>query len=250
MKLHVLSDLHTELTKYQAHKVEADLVVLAGDIGKGAQGLIWARKTWKDMPILFVPGNHEYYRAEIRQTQEEMRKVAADLDFFYLDNDAIRIDGVRFLGSTLWTDFLLFGEEKRQLAQEDAYRINDFRMIRNGSGNFSPQSCAILFENSRAWLAGQLDKSYDGKTVVVTHHLPSMQSVHPKWLRPNDFLTASFASNVDDLVCKADLWIHGHTHDNFDYKIGKARVICNPKGYERYSGSENPSFDPKLVIEV
>jgi len=249
MKLHILSDLHTELSQYQAHKVDADLVVLAGDIGKGAQGLIWARETWKDMPILFVPGNHEYYRAEIGQTQEEMRKVAEQLDIFYLDNNTIHIDGVRFIGSTLWTDFLLFGEDKKQLAiSAGAWSLNDFRVIRNGADTFTPQASIELFEKSRAFLASQLAEPYSGKTVVVTHHLPSMESVSDRWR--NDYLSACFSSHVDDLVCKADLWIHGHTHDNFDYRIGKARVVCNPKGYERYSGSENPSFDPRLVIEI
>lgn len=106
---------------------------------------------------------------------------------------------------------------------------------------------------SRAYIAAELAKPFGGKTIVVTHHLPSLRSVHQRF--KEDPLTPAFASNCDDLLdLGADLWIHGHTHDSFDYLAGKTRVVCNPRGYSDYYGrglrSENKLFNPALIVEV
>jgi predicted phosphodiesterase len=99
-------------------------------------------------------------------------------------------------------------------------------------------------------LQDRLDEDFEGKTVVVTHHLPSIQSVSERY-KDSD-LSACFASNLDYLFGeKVDVWIHGHTHDSLDYTVCGTRVICNPRGYERYgSGPENYDFNPELTIEI
>ncbi len=111
MRIHVLSDLHTEMASYLPHQVECDVVVLAGDIGSDSKGIEWARRVWTDQEIIYVPGNHEYYGLERTSTLQAMREAASKLGVRLLDNDEVVIGGVRFLGSTLWTDFNLFGED-------------------------------------------------------------------------------------------------------------------------------------------
>jgi len=103
---------------------------------------------------------------------------------------------------------------------------------------------------SRAWLQKALDTPFDGVTVVVTHHLPSEKSIGEQY--QGDWANASFASRLDDMMGRSTLWIHGHTHINFDYELHGTRVICNPRGYCRRDGSggENPAFNPSLVAEV
>ena len=202
MKLYVLSDLHLEFSTFEPSKTDADVVVLAGDIGKGSSGIEWARN-----------------------------------------------EGVRFLGTTLWTDFMLFGEAKKSTAMSDGQLcLNDFRVIREGAGTFTPARSIELHEQSLSWLKAKLDEPFSGKTIVVTHHLPSKQSVVDRF--KDDLLSACFASELGYLFGKMDLWVHGHTHDNLDYEANGTRVICNPRGYVTYRGSENLDFNPELVIEI
>jgi len=133
--------------------------------------------------------------------------------------------------------------------------LNDFRVIQEGRlGAFTPAQSIVLHERSLEWLKAKLDEPaavrqhFDGKTVVVTHHLPSMQSVVDRY--KDSPLSACFASELDCLFGKMDLWIHGHTHDNLDYTANGTRVICNPRGYVTNQGQENCDFNPGLVIEI
>lgn len=226
------------------------MIVLAGDIGKKASGIPWARQAFPDKPIIYVPGNHEFYSADRLETLVLMRTAADQCNVHLLDNDEVVINGVRFLGSTLWTDFRLFGDDKKLAAMAAGKKVlNDFRVIKEEAGvRFSPARSIELHEQSLGWLTAKLDEPHDGKTVVVTHHLPSNQSVSERFR--DGLLSACFASNLDHLFGKADLWIHGHTHDNFDYEVNGTRVICNPRGYVTYQGQENFDFNPKLVVDI
>lgn len=269
MKIHVLSDLHLEYSSFFPPPEDADVVVLAGDIGKHTRGFQWAlanihweRPEGRRPAIIYVIGNHEFYDAEIYGIKRELKAMAAlarenGIRAWILDNDAIEIDGVRFLGSTLWTDYQLFGKgAEMAYAMRDAeHFLNDHRVIRcSPQPKFSTSQALSLHRESVAWLSSELAKPYSGKTVVVTHHLPSALSVAERF--KDEALSAAFASNLDHLVEKADLWIHGHTHDNFDYQVGRCRVVCNPRGYvrERYGSSgqsvENLEFNPGLVIDI
>jgi Icc-related predicted phosphoesterase len=101
----------------------------------------------------------------------------------------------------------------------------------------------------KSWLIQKLDESFAGKTVVVTHMAPSMKSVSDR--HAQDMVSAAYASNLEELASQADLWIHGHMHESFDYQIGDCRVICNPCGYKTRAGlPENTNFDPNLIIEL
>lgn len=250
MKLHVLSDLHIEIAAYDPAQVSADVVVLAGDIGKGAGGIRWARRAFPDKKIVYVPGNHEFYGTQRRETLATMREVAMALNIHLLDEDEVMIEGVRFLGATLWTDFELFGSDSKPWAMQEGQNfLNDFRVIDEESEvQFSPSHAAKLHKQALAWLKKKLDEPFTGKTVVVTHHLPSMLSVADRY--QESLLSACFASELDGLFGKMSLWIHGHTHDSVSYEVNGTRVVCNPRGYEMYYSTENGEFDPWSVVKV
>lgn len=253
MKLHVLSDLHLSVATFEAPITDADVVILAGDIARPKEAIAWASTFAK--PILFVPGNHEFYGGSVASTVQELKQLCDRHDIYLLNNDVVVIDGVRFLGTTLWTNFLLFGEgEKRDLAISEAISfMRDFSRIRidEVSGTmFTPADSALQFTCHANWLEERLAEPFQGQTVVITHHAPSPKSIHPRFA--DSLLNACFVSDAERLVDgkRVALWIHGHTHDSFDYVLNGTRVVCNPRGYAKNGISENPHFDPNFVIEL
>jgi len=250
MKILVLSDLHNEFKVFEPVDTEADLIVLAGDIDNGDQGIVWARETWPDHRIVYVIGNHEYYRRDYAETLALLRQTAVAQDIHLLEENETVIDGVRFLGATLWTDFEYFGADNKQMAMDEGLRLlNDFKVIQFGQlGTFTPQHSVDLHRTSLAWLTARLAEPFDGQTVVVTHHLPSSKSVPERFI--DTPLSGCFVSRLDHLFGKMELWIHGHTHDCFDYVADGTHVVCNPRGYISSRGVENPYFDPTKVVEI
>lgn len=247
MKLHTLNDLHIEFEDFDPPATDADVVILAGDIGVGLEGLRWAEARFTDRPVIYVPGNHEFYRHDLTLIEE--LKAQAPEHIHVLNNDQVVIRGVRFLGCILWTDFALFGEGERFYAMKTAQKwMTDFSIIRNDGRKFTPRDAARLHMASRDWLASRLSEPFDGKTVVVTHHAPSSQSVHPRYAR--DLLTPAFASSLEMLMDGDGpaLWVHGHMHDSYDYEIYGTQVICNPRGYA--PDALNPNFSLSLIIEI
>ncbi|VCU69079.1 Calcineurin-like phosphoesterase superfamily domain protein [Pigmentiphaga humi] len=247
MRIRVLSDLHHEHFggRRPLPQAPADLVVLAGDIHTHDQGITWAGAAFSGTPVIYVPGNHEYYGAHMARLDRKMDDTARAAGIRLLQNQSWEYGGVRFLGTTLWADFALYGSPADEVAQAMALRVMpDFSCIDTDAGRFTPAACIALHRQARGWLAAQLDVPHAGPTVVVTHHAPSERSVAPQY--KGNALSPAFSSQLDDLAAKADLWIHGHTHNCFDYRIGKARVVANPGGYP----GENAEFDPALVIEI
>lgn len=263
LKLYVISDLHLEFTKWTPDPeavAAADIIVLAGDIGIGTHGVAWAALTFPDKPVFYVIGNHEFYGGNISRTAIDIKAVAHGTNVIVLDNDEYHLqpgvtggEPVRVLGATLWTDFKLFGNELATYGnalRQAGHFISDFSCITFGTtGWMTPAQSVILHEASVKYLRAKLAEPFDGTTVVVTHHLPSFNAVAPQYQK--DILSAAFASNLDDLVCQADLWIAGHTHVCFD-TVGKqgGRIVVNPRGYVRGDEQENPAFNPSLVVEV
>lgn len=250
MKLHILSDLHNEFSHHMPSEAsqEADVIVLAGDIWKHDRGVYWARESWPDKEIIYVAGNHEFYGRNRKYVISQLHIAAEKTGVHFLDDDEIVIDGVRFLGATLWTDFELFGDRDGCML-DGMQSLNDFRVINEGDWVFSPIDSVNLHNKSLAFLKSKLAGKFDGKTVVVTHHLPSMLSVAERYKR--DTLSACFASNLDRLLGKSELWVHGHTHDSFDYKVNGTRVVCNPRGYcTLVDGQENSKFKADLIVEI
>jgi predicted phosphodiesterase len=263
MKLHVLSDLHTEFCgfRFDADAVRAaDVIVLAGDISVGTEGIAWVRKHIERKPVVYVAGNHEFYRGHWQGTLERMRHAALRHKVHFLENDAVLIDGIRFLGATLWTDFDYFGNQRRhEYMKLGEQALNDFRLIYTDEAVGTPLTAQLTIDRhvaSRRWLEDELTNGDPARTVVVTHHYPDKLSTAPEYL--DDPLTPCFGSELPhEVISRCALWIHGHTHSSSDYWVGgserRARVICNPRGYpiDRVTGQfENPMFNRTLVIDL
>lgn len=250
MKLHLLSDLHNEFLRSKSvppiEETDADLIVLAGDIDTGLHGLKWAAGEAERLgkPVIYVSGNHEYYRYDISLSPEMHAFAARHELLHFLENDELVIDGVRFLGCTLWTDYRAVGDPADAM-QVVMQRLNDHRLISNGDDLFLPEDALALHRESRAWLEAQLAQPFEGKTVVVTHHGPSLLCKHPRF--PMDEFGTAFLSDLPELIEQADLWCFGHTHANLDAHVGKCRLVSNQRGYENEAMW---GYEPGRVLEV
>lgn len=274
MKLLILSDLHQEGGRsYDPPPGLAyDAVVLAGDIRTpGHKAVYWAARESKfQKPVLMVAGNHEFYHREAQCELEEMKKAAEGSNVHFLHRTSVVIDGVRFLGCTLWTDFQLpvlqpdgsLEVDINRALLEANKRMFDFKYIEvlwKSKNPWRERKSRRLLEardtlgmhwEERDWLQRELEKPFGGPTVVVTHHAPSMQSVAARWAA--DWLTPAFVNDLPDEFFQVPaLWVHGHTHSAFDYRHGNCRVVSNPRGYNQPDGSlENHRFDAGFVVEV
>ncbi|WP_196223174.1 metallophosphoesterase [Roseibium sp. RKSG952] len=250
MKIHVYSDIHAEINydvEVRANP-DADVTVVAGDVSNSAKATVdWLlRNTPENTPCVFVAGNHEFYNNEFPGELDTFRELCSREDrLVFLENDVRVIDGVRFVGATLWTDYALYGDPASGMIAAGR-AINDHYRVRHGCEAFLPKIARETHLLSRGFILNALVKPFDGPSVVVTHHCPHPRSIHPKYnLSP---INVAFVSDLTETIHRgqADLWIHGHTHSSFDYRVSNTRVVCNPYGY----GDENPSFDPDLIVEV
>ena len=263
MKIQLASDLHLEMLQRDfpgerliAPAYGADVLVLAGDIANGTQA-IELFKDWP-VPVLYLAGNHEFYSQSLEQTRIDLHRAAEGTSIRFLDNDAADFGGVRFLGSTLWTDYRLnCNRTQRELMENAESCLNDHHLIHTKDGLFTAAKALEEHEKSRRWLEGELAKSYDGKTVVITHHGPHPLSVHPRYV--GDITNAAFVSDLSALLRNSKWWFHGHVHDSFDYVVEGCRVVANPLGYARNRRQvgkatelkfENSEFRWACVIDV
>lgn len=253
LRLNILSDLHLSQGDLAIPQTRADVVVLAGDVARPQRAIEWARGF--EAPVVYVPGNHEFYGSSIPATIAALKALAAGTGIHVLDRDERVLGGVRFLGATLWTDFRLggAGAPREGCMLEAARFLRDFSRIESGEqpgSAFTPLESTRIFARDRAWLAHKLDEPFAGPTVVVTHHAPSLHSIAPRFA--GSPLNADFVSDLEGLMGanRVALWIHGHTHDSFDYAVRGTRVVCNPRGYAKDGVNENAAFDPALVVEV
>ena len=231
----------------------ADVVVLAGDLAPYHPSTLQAiAMHWRSAShILYVPGNHEFYWGEIDAVRGDLGARCAALGIQLLDRQALPIDGIRFIGATLWTDFQLYGLAEQPRARAVAKRgMSDFAgLIQHGNGPFSPLESERRHAADRAFIERELEAAGNaGQTaVVITHHAPTPRSIRP-WFQGNA-LNPAFASDLEAVIARYQppLWIHGHMHDSIDEQLGDTRVLANPGGY---TVEENPKFDPALCVEV
>jgi predicted phosphodiesterase len=244
MRIAILSDLHREVAPFEPPHLDADVVILAGDIDNGTRGIEWAKETF-DQPVLYVPGNHEYYDGEFAEVQRALEQSSVGSQVQLLDCGERLIEATRFLGCCLWTDYSLAGETERAQVIERSRQYNpDHFAIRYGKGLFAPEHAIALCSRHRAWLERKLDQPHPGPTVVITHFGPHPESIAPKF--ENDPANPGFIVPLQPLMGKAVLWIHGHTHTAFDYRVQGTRILCNPRGYP----DETTGFIPDQVVEV
>lgn len=253
MKLHILSDLHMEILPYTLKVFDADVIVLAGDIAEGTNGVEWAAGLLDatQAHIIYVAGNHEFYHAELNDVRQKINAFCHPYKrLHYLENNEVMINNVRFLGATLWTDFnLTLPEEQTTTLRMSELSLTDFRLIQLQQSRFKVKEAIQMHLASAKFLDAKLDEDFTGKTVVITHHAPSVQSVAPKY--KESFLKTYFATDLSHLLNRSEIWIHGHTHIKSDYQVGKTRVICNPRGRPNNQGqAENVLFNPELMIQI
>ncbi|MDX2505473.1 MAG: metallophosphoesterase [Gammaproteobacteria bacterium] len=250
--IHILSDLHLEFEDFQPIVNDADIVLLSGDIHTGTQGLPWARLHFPESEIIYVAGNHEFYRHNYQMLIQQLRITAEKYQIHFLENDEVILKGIRFLGCTLWTDYKC----SKGLTQEEAmvsieYRLADHRMIevideKEQGSYFSTRHAWRLHTDSVNWLTQKLfDESFDGKTVVVTHHGPSKLCEH-KIFGYSD-ISGAFYSDLPNLIAQVELWVCGHSHSNLDVKINNTRLIANQKGYPNEAVAD---FNENLKIFI
>ena len=257
MKIQLLSDLHLEFdkkTKFVPQFANEDVLVLAGDIQVGLDMEAWFSDLLEHRDVFYVTGNHEYYGEDFTklnnhflQFEQNVNDLAEKKGYthklYCLQNRTVELNGVRFVGGTLWTDF----KRNNPLIMNIALRgMSDYNVIRNGSRKLIPQDVYNDNQVTLNYLGAELFKPSKLKTVVITHHLPSYESVHSQYRNARDAdFNYLYYSDYDNLAGLADFWFHGHTHNSFDYNIGKCRVVCNPRGYNS-PGHLNPEF--KLTI--
>ena len=252
MKIQFTSDLHMEMRQYfELEKTDSDVIVLAGDIHVGSKGVDFAGQVSidHDKPVIYVAGNHEFYHYDFDEVMAAIREKAEKYpNLYFLENDGVTIGDTRFLGATLWTDFIGNGSipQQRNMGYISMH-LNDHRVIRRDGGRFMPQHALNIHHESRAWLEAQLNMPFDGHTVVVTHHGPSLKCQHKNYPKI-DSMATGFLSHIDNLVEKADLWIYGHSHSNLDDKVGRCRLVSNQTGYPHEDGFVPGGFRPKWVI--
>lgn len=284
MKIQLLSDLHLEThPHFQATPAPgAQVLVLAGDIGSyqtGSllQGEYFGLERFSPLPqfaawpcpVVFVPGNHEYDMQDWDAAHARLRRVCDALGILWLERESVVLDGVRFVGTTLWTDYdaIALQDAKVQAGdvgallklREKSFRAANFYLQKTGG---TRHGVPFLAEPMRAqalvcqaWLHAALVQPFAGKTVAVTHFAPSLQSRDPRYgLVPG---TAGFCNALDGWLAHADLWLHGHLHAPSDYHVqgthpdGRAwrcRVVANPLGYARKG--EQAYFQPQSCITL
>ena len=253
MRLRVLSDLHNEFGVLDVRDGDCDAVILAGDIDLGAKGALWALDHFSGKPLIYITGNHEYYSQKIPDVHKTLAEIAAKSRLVFLNNDEFVTGGVRFLGCTLWSDFQFLGKDKVKFAVTEAQHVmNDYRKIRMGARQhyrkMTPADSMRLHSESVRYLDGKLKETFDGPTVVVTHHLPTPRSLYAE--EKEEYIRAAYCSDMEEMILKYSpaAWVHGHRHLVQDYMLGNTRIICNPRGYAGIKEAEG--FDPDLVIEI
>jgi hypothetical protein len=256
VKLQLLSDLHLETESFDPEPVPgAELLVLAGDIDATWLGL--ERFAGWPVPVVFVPGNHEFDQREVERAVPELRERCEHLGLHMLHRESqvfTAADGerIRIVGAVRWSDFDLFGAAQRERAMRAAgYFLRLMAATRDGR----PFDAAGVREEGlqcRAWLDLELGRPPQDRwdrTVVVTHFAPSLRSADPRYGRQPG--TASFCNADDDLIARVDLWLHGHLHCRHDYPVDRAartpaRVVCQARGL--VDKGEADGFDASKLI--
>lgn len=284
MKIKLVSDLHLEFSDINIQNdADYDVLILGGDIcvaqdlhdhieqlsagwgGPDLQGLgrrqaaaqryrdFFKRCSFQFPHVIYIMGNHEFYHGKFYAAIDYMREeVAKYSNIYMLEQDMKIIDDVVFVGGTLWTDM-----NKRDPLTMHAIEgmMNDFRIIRNDYRSYATMSAldvAIRHDKTLAYIKLIVKEHKDKKCVVVGHHSPSFQSVHPMYAHET-LMNGGYHSDLSEFILdhpQIKLWTHGHTHHPFDYVICETRIVCNPRGYENDGYSEDTGWNPNIVLEV
>jgi Icc-related predicted phosphoesterase len=254
MKLWIFSDLHLEFgSRFDVDPPpDADVAICAGDVlTKGVvPSLRWlGERLSRRLPVIFVAGNHEFYNGSVLEGISDARAVLDYPDLHYLENGKVEIDGVQFVGGTLWTDFRLFGHNPEVSMAHAAHGMNDYTKIKLSKKpfrKFKPIDAYRKHLETREYIAAELRAYRRDKTVVVTHFAPSPKSIASGFRL--DPLSPCYASDLEELILETSpqVWVHGHVHHRNDYLVGSTRMVSNSRGYP----GERTNFNPGFIVTV
>lgn len=256
MRAHVVSDLHLKVgANHQPLEVVGDVLILAGDILNGTatmQPLLDVTRAYRQagLPILYVPGNHEFLGGSIARTLRKLDLFCRENQISLLHNKSVCIGGVRFYGTTLWTSFKLPGMTNLKKNMETAeWFMPDHRIVwidRKKKQLFSATRARALHTKSRRLLEAYLARKSDLPVVVITHHAPSLKGVAPIFRVKET--TVCFAVNLEPVFAELNpaVWVFGHTHYSVDELVLKTRIVSNPRGHD----NNVRSFNPRFVVEM
>lgn len=259
LKVGYVSDLHLEFQKAPNFSKEegGDVLILAGDIITAA--VLDPKRTDKDAVrsvaamkklktelldkytyVYYVMGNHEHYRFTFEETLPALYDRFNDLgikNVIIFDDDTWTMQGVQFMGSSLWSDFMKEDPNSMLAAWEG---MNDYRIIasKENYGTITPEFILNKHKGHRDYIKDELKKYPNDKTVVITHHGPTMKSLNKK--HSGNMLDGAYCSDLSNIMLdnpQIKYWVHGHTHDHLDYMVGECNVLANQRGYESYDDS-------------
>lgn len=277
MRIQLISDLHLE--NYPDYVPQAapdiDVLILAGDIGSYQAGSrltsddfglrrFSPRRPGSEWPrVFYIPGNHEFDGLEFDATYQKLRDTCDGLGIEWLERETITVGAVRFIGTTLWSDFEALAKSQSTMTEqmkalEKAYRAANFYLSKNTTFKdgvpMLAEDIRLLAHECQRWLRDALASPFDGSTVTVTHFAPTLQSADPRYgMTPG---TAGFCNSLDDLLPLSDVWMHGHLHCVNDFVASgiadgapySCRVIANPRGYPEKG--EDKAFRERFVVEI
>lgn len=239
MKITLISDIHLEYNSENILKdlkkvlPQSDILICAGDISNPFEYsyrdfLQKAKKIYKN--VIVIAGNHEYYQTSqalaiaypktMIEIENQIREICKDIGVIFLQKESVDIGNIRFYGCTLWADPFKSGGEEFWKDRYDYKHISDFK---------TPKDYLKLHLDHKDWLCKKLSEKTSKYKIVITHHIPSYKLIDNKFI--GSARNGYYASECDDLIDKADIWIAGHTHRSIDQKLNLTRVICNPIGY-------------------
>lgn len=267
MKIQIVSDLHLEFSYIELRNDHnADVLILSGDILLGVKlnkpeaGKIYReflQCVSREYPyVVYVAGNHEFYQGKWNGTLDTLRLECKKYDnIYFLECDDVELMGVTFVGGTLWTDM---NKSDPLTLHGVCDMITDFRVITDDTLGYSKLKPPATISRHRKTLQ-YIDQVVlnarakgGGRVVVVGHHLPSFQSVHPSF-HGQSIMNGAYYSDLTEFIFdhpEIEIWTHGHSHHPCDYMIGNCRIVCNPRGYVTDSGAENPDWDPFKIIQL
>ncbi len=249
MQVRLISDLHTEMAPFEIKPSGEDVLIIAGDVSPDFSACLQMLTDYRDLApdidIIYILGNHCSYDKSIDETIQLWRNVNM-AHFHFLENESVVINGIRFFGSTMWTD----------LKTDDVYRVQSgitdfYRII-----GLTPDSWRVRHYHSKKSLSEVLASSVE-PVVVITHHLPIQACIDPKY-KGLDAMNSAFAStDMEELVANQKVihWLHGHTHSSVDITHNGTPILCNPRGRvtmwkDKEIKKENKQFDPNLIFTI
>jgi len=249
MRIRILSDLHREFGPTPIPILDADLIILAGDIDTKLNGIPWIKEFCGSTPTAIVCGNHEFYGDKLPSVRNKLAEAFRDTNVHVLEDNHFAIGEWHIYGCSLWTDLALHGNWRDGEITANQV-MNDYKKIRNSSQGYRRLQAKDT-RNIHLMSVARMEKFFEehdpGKTIVVTHHAPSTLSLQPH--RQENSISCAYASHLDDFILRNQpaLWVHGHIHHSNDYLIGRTRIISNPQGYPQ---DVNPDFRDDFIIHL